>query len=55
LKKEKLTVVETKEDKRKLEVVKQNLTSHNNTKVQLDLGNPELLGFGTKPVQKQRE
>lgn len=55
LKKEKLTLIETKEDKRKQENVKQNILQHNNTKVELDLGNPEILGFGTRPVQKQRE
>lgn len=54
LKKEKLTLIETKEDKRRQENVKQNILQHNNTKVELDLGNPEILGFGTKPAQKPR-
>jgi hypothetical protein len=35
--------------------VKQNVTQHNNTKVELGFGNSELLGFGSRPVQKQRE
>ncbi len=55
LKKEKLTLVETKEDKKRQEVVKQNITQHNNTKVEMDFGNSEILGFGTKPAQKPRE
>lgn len=55
LKKEKLTLVETKEDKKRQEIVKQNLTQHNNTRVEMDLGNTEILGFGTKPVQKPKE
>lgn len=52
LKKEKLTLLETKEDKRRQEVVKQNILVHNSTKVENDFGNSELLGFGTRPVQK---
>jgi hypothetical protein len=35
--------------------VKQNVLQHNNTKVELGFGNSELLGFGSRPVQKQRE
>jgi len=50
-----LTLVETKEDKRKQETVKQNVLLHNNTKVEMNLGDSELLGFGTKPAPKQRE
>lgn len=56
LKKEKLTLLETKEDKKRQETVKQNVTQHNNTRVEIGFGNSEILGFGsTKPVQKQRE
>ena len=55
LKKEKLTVLETKEDKKKQEGVKQNVLQHNNTKVELGFGNSELLGFGTRSAQKPRE
>lgn len=54
LKKEKLTVVETKEDKRRQETVSQNLTQHNNTRVEMNLGNSDILGFGQKPAQQQK-
>ena len=54
LKKEKLTLVETKEDKKRQEVVKQNVLNHTNTKVELGFGSSELLGFGTRPAQKQK-
>jgi len=50
-----LTLVETKEDKRRQETVKQNVLLHNNTKIEMNLGDSGLLGFGTKPVPKQRE
>ncbi len=55
LKKEKLTLIETKEDKRRQENVKQNVPQQNNTKVELGFENSKSLGFGSKPVQKQRE
>lgn len=55
LKKEKLTLLETKEDKRKQETVKQNIAQQNNTRVELGFGSSEILGFGSKPVQKPRE
>ncbi len=55
LKKEKLTLLETKEDKRKQETVGQNLTQHNNTRVEMNLGNSDILGFGQqRPAQQQR-
>lgn len=47
-------MIETKEDKKRQETLKQNISQHNNTKVELDLGNPELLGFGTKLAPKQK-
>lgn len=50
-----MTLLETKADKKRQEVVKENVLQHNNTKVENDFGNSELLGFGTKPAQKQRE
>lgn len=53
LKKEKLTLVETKEDKRRQETVGQNLTQQNNTRVEMNLGNSDILGFG-RPVQQQK-
>lgn len=55
LKKEKLTLIETKEDKRRQENVKQNVLLHNNTRVERDLANSEILGFGNKPVQRKTE
>jgi len=50
-----LTLLETKEDKKRQEVVTQSVLSHNNTRVELGFENSSLLGFGTKPVQKPRE
>ena len=56
LKKEKLTLLETKEDKKRQEVVRENVPQHNNTRVELGFNNSEILGFGTsKPVQRPRE
>ena len=56
LKKEKLTLLETKEDKKRQEVVRENVPQHNNTRVELGFNNSEILGFGTsKPVQRVRE
>lgn len=55
LKKEKLTLVETKEDKRRQETTKQNVAQQNNTRVEFGVENASVLGFGTKPAQKQRE
>lgn len=49
-------LVETKEDKKRQEGVKQNILQHTNTRVEMDFGNSELLGFGaTKQTQKPRE
>lgn len=50
-----MTVIETKEDKKRQETVKQNVLQHNNTKVELGFGSSELLGFGSRPAQKPRE
>ncbi len=55
LKKEKLTLIETKEDKRRQESTKQSVLLHNNTKVERDLANSEFLGFGNRPAQKSTE
>lgn len=56
LKKEKLTLIETKEDKRRTENIRQNITQHNNTRVETGFGNSEILGFGaTRTVQRPRE
>lgn len=56
LKKEKLTVIETKEDKKRQETVRENVPQHNNTRVELGFNSSEILGFGTtKAVQRPRE
>lgn len=53
IKKEKLQVLETKEDKRrKEEATKQNVNKQNNTRVEMDTTNSEMLGFGTKPQRQ---
>lgn len=55
IKKEKLTLVETKEDKKRQEGLKQNILQHTNTRVEMGFGNSELLGFGTtKQSEKPR-
>lgn len=55
VKKEKLQVLETKEDKRRQEAEnKQNVNKQNNTRIDMDNANSEMLGFGTKPAPQRQ-
>lgn len=54
IKKEKLTVIQTKEDKKNIERNGQNLVKFSDTRASLD-DNLEALGFNSKPTRKAED